>query len=164
MSATPRPWLTQQFVDGHGEKKLLVYASDRGHETSITGWLRADDAELIVRAVNAYEPMQDDLYAIARAFDLPALPYSGHEAVQRDILPAIERMKNARDALVEALSRFCTNDWADEFRANGYGNCAGCGVGVDDIHVDAEHPSVDHGPRCAVLQGRAALRQAGALE
>ena len=68
------------------------------------------------------------------------------------------------DALVEALSRFCTNDWADEFRANGYGNCAGCGVGVDDIHVDAEHPSVDHGPRCAVLQGRAALRQAGALE
>ena len=81
-----------------------------------------------------------------------------------DALAEAARAFNAHDALVEALSRFCTNDWADEFRANGYGNCAGCGVGVDDIHVDAEHPSVDHGPRCAVLQGRAALRQAGALE
>lgn len=33
--------------------------------------------------------MLADLYKIAKALDIPALPYSGHEAIERDFLPRI---------------------------------------------------------------------------
>jgi hypothetical protein len=81
--------------------------------------------------------LRDDFYRVAEALDIGARPYSGHEAVERDFLPAIEELRAAlaerdelRAALRDAMAEVHASHFADSviFGRKSYGidTCPQC--------------------------------------
>lgn len=62
------------------------------------------------RIVADAHQMTQDLQRIAHELGIPARPYSGHEAMEKDILPAIKAGVAARALLRDAAERLM---WAD---------------------------------------------------
>lgn len=97
MSATPRPW---GVIKSDSSPSRRAFVCARGGEDEVTDWIQADDAELIVRAVNAFDALiavvEETVARLVHARDGASLPRAAYNAMMRDIVAAQGALALAR--------------------------------------------------------------------
>lgn len=73
-------------------------AFEAGYEEAELAYINADRAKIVADA----HQMTQDLQRIAQELGIGARPYSGHEAMERDILPEIRRLRQV-EAVYESI-------------------------------------------------------------
>lgn len=79
-------------------------AFEAGYEEAELAYINADRAKIVADA----HQMTQDLQRIAQELGIGARPYSGHEAMERDILPEIRRLRQVEAVYESIVTRMAT--------------------------------------------------------